>query len=133
VARLLIENMHPVLTLLLLFATISANTIERSSNNHAEAARFVATTFAGELQSPPDSGYLLSQLTDGTIFKNMRQGHTLQIAHIAYAQGIHCPLRRNPDSFTRAGKGCTAVVGVDSAPDRQVITEILYVTGYLAY
>ena len=82
---------------------------------HSEADNWVAAKFEGKLQPSPDSGYLLPELKSGSLEKNARRGHILQIADKSFSSGIQCPSVGTIRVHLPApARKLTAMVGVDS-------------------
>jgi len=98
-----------------LAACAAAVAVNQTTEEAAEAGRWVAAKFDGNPESRPDLGYLLPQLKSGSLEKNARQRHGLQIAGKPFTRGLHCPSVGTIEVHLPApGKHFSAWVGVDS-------------------
>jgi alpha-galactosidase len=89
--------------------------IDVTSDERAEAKRWVSAKFDGISIPGPHFGYLLPTLKPGSLEKNSRQHHPLQIAGKLFERGIYCPSPGTIQVYLPApGKRFTAFVGVDS-------------------
>jgi alpha-galactosidase len=89
--------------------------LDVTSEETAEAKRWVSAKFEGKVMPQPDSGYLLPKLKTGLLQKRTRQNHELQIAGKSFERGIHCPSPGTIEVHLPApGKRFSTVVGVDS-------------------
>jgi hypothetical protein len=100
---------------LLLISSSGVAVTEPSTDEKAEARRWASAKFEGKPLSAPDLGYLLPQLTSGSLEKNSRQNHKLKIGDKSFDRGIHCPSVGTVKVHLPApGKRFSAAIGVDS-------------------
>ncbi len=104
----------PLLAAILLVSPCVA-AVRQTPDETAEAKRWVSAKFDAKVEPAPDLGYLLPTLKSGSLEKNVREHHQLQIAGKFFQRGIHCPSVGTITVHLPApAKKFRAWVGVDS-------------------
>ena len=101
-----------VVTIFLMTMPLSS---EQSPEAMAEAHRWVAAKFLGEVLPKPAEGYLMEYIRSGSLSKNGIQGRPFRIVDKDYRRGLHFPSEgKVVVVLPGPGKSFDAIVGVDS-------------------
>jgi alpha-galactosidase len=99
----------------LLVACLWGATVQQTTDEIAEARRWVSAKFDGKIEAQPNVGYLLPKLKSRSLEKDSRQHHSLQIAGKTFIRGLHCPSTGTIEVHLPAsGKRFSVSIGVDS-------------------
>ncbi len=110
--------LHSFVMVLLLAAAHSAFAVSVSSTEMAEASRWVAAKFEGQVQEAPPESYLVVLGGRGRLERNERDGSPLQIFKTTYHRGLYVDgLSKVTVHLASRGKSLQAVVGLDGHYD----------------